>query len=106
MKQAGFNLCKFKSNDPEVRSEIAKLEVVTKNCEVKQPLVGDSETFTRSTIGLPHYEGEINTIVHEINWDTNSDRFFFELSKVTEFAASLPPAKKCLLKVAAQIFDP
>ena len=55
MKQAGFNLCKFKSNDPEVRSEIAKLEVVTKNCEVKQPLVGDSETFTRSTIGLPHY---------------------------------------------------
>ena len=105
MRQAGFNLCKFKSNDPEVRSEIAKLEVATKDCEVKQH-VEDSETFTLSTIGLPHQEGESNTKVLGINWDTNSDRFFFELSKVIEFAASLPPTKRSLLKIAAKIFDP
>ena len=105
MRQAGFNLCKFKSNDPEVRSEIAKLEVATKDCEVKQH-VEDSEIFTRSTIGLPYQEGESNTKVLGINWDTNSDRFFFELSKVIEFAASLPPTKRSLLKIAAKIFDP
>ena len=106
VRQAGFNLCKFKSNDPEVRSEIAKLEVATKGCEVKQHVVEDSETFTRSTIGLPHQEGESNTKVLGINWDTNSDRFFFELSRVIEFAASLPPTKRSLLKIAAKIFDP
>ena len=46
MKEADFNLCKFQSNDPEVRSEIAKLEVATKGHEVKQQVVEDSETFT------------------------------------------------------------
>ena len=106
MKEAGFNLCKFKSIDPEVRSEIAKLEVATKGHEVKQQVVEDSETFTRSTIGLPHSESESNTKVLGINWDTNNDRFFFELSKVIEFAASLPPTKRSLLKIAAKIFDP
>ena len=106
MKEAGFNLCKFKSNDPEVRCEIAKLEVATKGHEVKQQVVEDSETFTRSTIGLPHSESESNTKVLGINWDTNNDRFFCELSKVIEFAASLPPTKRSLLKIAAKIFDP
>ena len=106
MKQAGFNLCKFKSNDPTVRSEIAKLEGVTKGPEIKQHVVEDSETFTQLAIGLPYKEGKSNTKVLGINWDTNSDHFFFDLSKVTEFSASLPPTKWSLLKIAAKIFDP
>ena len=55
---------------------------------------------------MPHQEGESNTKVLGIKWDTNSDRFFFELSKVIEFAASLAPTKRSLLKIAANIFDP
>ena len=106
MKHAGYKLCKFTSNDPEVRSEIAKIGVVTKDYEVKQHVVEDPETFIRSTIGLPHHEGESNTKLLGINWDTNSDRFFFELSKVTEFVASLPPTKRSLLKISAKLFDP
>ena len=106
MKQAGFNLCKCKSNDPTVRSEIAKVEGVTKGPEIKQHIGEDSETFTRLAIGLPYREGESNTKVLGITWDTNSDRFFFDLSKVTEFSASLRPTKRSLLKIAAKIFDP
>ena len=103
MKQAGFNLCKFKSTAPEVCSKIAKFEVATKGHDVKQQVVEDSETFTRSTIGLPHSKGESNTKVLGINCDANSDRFLYELSKVAEFAASLPPTERSLLKIAAKI---
>ena len=35
MKQAGFNLSTFKSNDPTIRNEIAKLEGATKGYETR-----------------------------------------------------------------------
>ena len=106
MKQAGFNLCKFKSNDPTVQSEIAKLESPALGHKSKQNVVEDSETFARATIGLSPSEGECDTKVLGINWDTKRDSFFFDLSKLIEFSAALPPTKRSLLKIAAKIFDP
>ena len=106
MTQAGFNLCKFKSNDPTVQSEIAKLEGSFIGHESKQNVVEDSETFAQATINLPPSESESNTKVLGINWDTKRDRFFFDLSKFIEFSAALPPTRWSLLKIAAKIFDP
>ena len=85
---------------------LRNFEVTTKGSEVQQHIVEDSETFTQSAIGLPHNDGESSTKVLGINWDTNNDRFSFDLSKVVEFAASSPPTKRSLLKIAAKIFDP
>ena len=41
-----------------------------------------------------------------VNWDSESDNLFHDLSSDLELAQSLKPTKRSLLKIAAKIFDP
>ena len=106
MKRAGFNLCKFKSNDATVLNEIAHLEAHQGSKASNESVSEDLQTFSQSTVGLPYNESDNKTKVLGINWDTKEDVFFYDLSKLVEYSASLPPTKRSLLKIAAKIFDP
>ncbi len=41
-----------------------------------------------------------------VNWDSNADKFVFDLCNIVEFAKSLPVTKRSLLKIVAKLFDP
>ena len=41
-----------------------------------------------------------------VYWDSYSDTIDFDMPHVIDFARSLPPTKRSLLKIAAKVFDP
>ena len=41
-----------------------------------------------------------------VNWDSDSDRIYFDVQHVINCAKSLPPTKRSILKLATKIFDP
>ena len=41
-----------------------------------------------------------------VTWDSNADKFLFDLKDIIQFARTLPPTKRFILKIAAKIFDP
>ena len=41
-----------------------------------------------------------------LDWDTEQDQLYFELSEVLSYLHKLPPTKRSFLKLSAKIFDP
>ena len=41
-----------------------------------------------------------------MNWNTHDDEIIFSFSELYNYASSLPPTKRSLLKVTAKIYDP
>ena len=41
-----------------------------------------------------------------VSWNVISDEFEYELSKLFEYARTLPPTKRSVLKLSVKIFDP
>ena len=80
MNRGGFNLRKWRTNDQDLQLKINEAEGANDNCE------------TGRSRGL--------------SWDTDKDCFCFEFEELIKFVESLPPTKRSLLRVSANIFDP
>ena len=80
MKDPGFELRKFHTNDPNVQTAINKTEKF-------QPL-------------------KDNLKVLGIDWHKLNDSFIIDLNKIHEAGIELPTTKRNVLKVIASIYDP
>ena len=80
MKDAGFELRKFHTNDPNLQTTINKIKKF-------QPL-------------------EDNLKVLVINWHKQNDSFIIDLNKIYEADIELPTTKRNVLKIIASIYDP
>ena len=80
MKDAGFELRKFHTNDPDLQTTINKLENF-------QSL-------------------EANLKVSGIGWHKLNDSFIIYLNKIYEAGIELPTTKRNILKIIASIYDP
>ena len=64
------------------------------------------QTPKNPTMNLTDALEDKNVNILGLNWNVESDKFHFDLTKLMEYAASLPPTKRSVLKVSAKIFDP
>ena len=80
MKDAGFELKKFHTNDSNLLTTINKIEKL-------QPL-------------------EDNLKVLGIDWHKQNDSFIIDLNKIYEAGIELPTTKRNVLKIIASIYDP
>jgi len=89
--QGGFNLRKWHSNDKEVLSAIRSLEAKRSpvNHECKTQVSKESLSCVDSVVNPP--DGNDNTKLLGVNWDSYSDRIYFDMQHVIDFARSLLP---------------
>ena len=80
MKDTGFQLRKFHTNDGNLQTTINKIEEF-------QPL-------------------EDNLKVLGIDWHKQNDSFIIDLNKIYEAGIELPTTKRNVLKIIASIYDP
>ena len=106
MKQGGFNLRKWNSNDKTLLKEINGMEGKneTQNVMPKGKVVEDDQTYTQYAIGTPQCKGSSKVL--GVSWDSYSDQLTFDVTGIVEFAKTIPATKRSLLKLAAKIFDP
>ena len=107
MSKGGFNLRKWKTNDPDLLEQINALEGKSATEESKNEATHvseDDQSFTKYSIGLPNSDS--NAKVLGVNWNTDTDKLFFNLTQIEELVKTLPPTKRSLLKIAAKVFDP
>ena len=107
MSKGGFNLRKWKTNDPSLLQQINALEGKSATEEHKNEATQvseDDQSFTKYAVGLPNSDS--NAKVLGVNWNTETDKLFLNLTQIEELAKTLPPTKRSLLKIAAKVFDP
>ena len=107
LDEGGFNLRKWNSNDKEVLSKIRSSEVEKghlKQNEGKTKVSEEDQSYANSALGPPCSDDKAKIL--GVNWDSDSDKIYFDVHHVIDFANSLPPTKRSLLKIAAKIFDP
>ena len=98
--KGGFNLWKWNSNKKEVLREIRLIEALNNN--EGQPMLAEKvESHANSALG-----NNDKAKILGVNWDSRMDRIYFDMQQVINFANSLPPTKRSLLKIVAKIFDP
>ena len=100
---------KWNSNDMTVLNAMNEAEDnknVTIGPKVKRTVSEDDQTYSQYVIGVPNKGDRHNAKVLGVNWDSESDYLYFDLSSIVDFANNLPPTKRSILKIAATIFDP
>ena len=108
MLQAGFNLRKWNSNDKGLLEQINAIEQAgqnnTKEVHPVAHVIEDNEFYSKFAVGNPSSSGRGNVL--GVTWDSTDDKFLFDLKDIIQFARTLPPTKRSVLRLAAKIFDP
>ena len=107
MSQGAFNLRKWNSNDKDVLDRINNAEEGSQDRHPPDntPTVqDDDQTYSKFSVGPPVTDDTCKIL--GVNWNMHTDQFYFDLRHVIAAAASLPPTKRSVLKIAAKIFDP
>ena len=98
---------KWNSNDKVLLERINRSEIDKQD---KPPpdntpqLQQDDQSYSKLSVGPPVTDSDYKIL--GVNWNTDTDELYFNLCNVIEFAASLAPIKRSVLKIAAKIFDP
>ena len=100
MKEGGFSLRKWKTNDKMLESRIQQKE--SESGEIKT----DEQSYAKETLGnQDSVRGR--TKVLGLMWDNDSDEIEFDLAKTgRQIESKSRPTKRTILSVLASIFDP
>ena len=102
MAKGGFNLRKWKTNDPELRDKISSRETSKTSREVSR--LEDEETYAKSKLeSLGGMRGEK---VLGLAWNCENDTLHFNFAHVIEKARNLEVTKRNVLSLLASLFDP
>ena len=99
MMKGGFRLRKWLTNDPEVRSEMRKVEFENGLLETEN----EEQTFVKETIGPTEVAGKEKVL--GMLWDRDSDEFIYFFSKIVERMRELIPTKRNILSILASLYD-
>ena len=101
-----FNLRKFISSCPSLQARIDEAEGVETPNQTKETEGDLVETFAKTTLGgVPLTKASEQKILG-LCWDTLSDCFVFDLSKLAEFAVHLEPTKRNVVSMVGRFYDP
>lgn len=101
MKDGGFTLRKWMSNSKKFRETVAKNEEQQLFKNTNKPSINqESDCVTSSSSS-----NEIVKVLG-LHWNVDSDEFQFDPTELIEYALTLPPTKRSVLKLSAKIFDP
>ena len=105
MRQGGFNLRKWNSNDQCLLRRINEAEGNEQQAHPPDSKVTlcNEVSSAGGHAGLP--ANEVNKVLGVV-WHTAEDLLSLDLRSVLEYARTLQPTKRSLLKIAAKIFDP
>ena len=95
MKDGGFHLRKWKTNDPKLRKFIIE--------DTKKSHEQGADSCAKS---LFNQGVDDNTKVLGISWDTISDEFVFSFDQIVKESRDLPVTKRNILRISAMFFDP
>ena len=103
MKDGGFTLRKWKTNDGTVAREIAQAEgEEVKDKEVMTPM---DQSYAKETLGLNNSEGKPKVL--GLTWDNEKDRLELDLQRVgKEIDNSLCATKRGIPSTLASLYDP
>ena len=87
MRAGGFNLQKWKMDSAILQRRIAEAEK------------------SSNTLAVQMSEQERVKILC-LNWDCETDEFYFDLTAVIALTKSLPPTRRSILRISAKLFDP
>ncbi|XP_065063348.1 uncharacterized protein LOC135689914 [Rhopilema esculentum] len=100
MLEAGFNLRKWKSNDPQLAQYFKVMEETGKHpadgggeCSYVKEMLGEEISDTKSK-------------VLGITWDMLKDNLEFELTKIESSVPNSPVTKRTILSMISKLFDP
>ena len=96
LKEGGFTLRKWATNDKRLQKVIEKEEGNISNV--------DDVTYARDTLGTDCLKDCKKVL--GINWDNSRDKFVFEISKFGVKGLELKCTKRNILKISASFFDP
>ena len=102
MAKGGFNLRKWKTNDPELREKISSRETSKTSREVSR--LEDEETYAKSK--LESQRGMRGEKVLGLAWNCENDTLHFNFAHVIEKARNLEVTKRNVLSLLASLFDP
>ena len=100
MKEGGFNLRKWKTNDQTLAEEFKckTEEVKSGKCEQSD------DTYVKEVLGAENSDSK--TKVLGITWDMIADKFEFDLTKVGKSDPEARITKRSILSMIAKLFDP
>ena len=102
MKEGGFRLRKWKTNDATLAEKIEKSE--RKKVEIKKE-ESDENTYAKETLGQSNSTGGKCKVLG-MAWDNKEDTLEFDLTRVTKDANTERPTKRGILSTLATLFDP
>ena len=102
MKEGGFRLRKWKTNDKALGEEIAKNEMVRNEDALVDTL--DSDSYAKETLGISKDLGK-KTKVLGVPWDSDIDMLEIDIGKTVSTLATVV-TKRGILSTLATIFDP
>ena len=113
VKKGGFNLYKWQSNSKELMKLIndSESETLSDSTNSSKLELENNATFSEDDQSYAKTESGSTTSADEtkvlgVNWDPNSDKFYFNFAKVHEYGKELPITKGSVLKLLAKLFDP
>ena len=102
LAMGGFNLRKWKTNDPDLREKIRCSESGKTAREVKR--LEDEETYAKSKLE-PQGEAKGEKVLGQA-WDSDNDTLHFNFAVLANKAKSLEATKRNVLSLLASLFDP
>lgn len=88
-------------------TKIREAENVTNPVDSVHPISEEEESYSKSMTGSFNSLSDLKqSKLLGIIWDSHTDKLLFDFSDVIEYASSLSPTKRSVLKVTAKLFDP
>ena len=102
MKEAGFELRKWATNNPELSAMIKSCENENSQCELVTEINVDDDSYTKACFGSDDQFKKVLGLC----WHPETDTIVFDFCNFVEGALKLEPSKRNILKVVSILFDP
>ena len=102
MKEAGFELRKWATNNPELSAMIKSCENENSQCELVTKINVDDDSYTKACFGSDDQFEKVLGLC----WHPETDTIVSDFCNFVEGALKLEPTKRNILKVVSTLFDP
>ena len=90
LAQGGFNLRKWNSNNKAILNEIKSKDSMPTSLDIDENKISeDDQSYSQFAVRNSNKEGRSKVL--GVNWNSNQDTFYLDLSHIVIFARLYPP---------------